>query len=187
MLSNFLQSKKQAAMETARVDLTKLSIETRPVEVKLENIRVKTRPLRVKMRNQGVALKGVRIILRKQRVPMRRVVVRVGNIGKVALEEESGAVNEQVNLNDLTSDISLRREIPIWAKTVNYLAEAKKQEENGPDTLFSIFAPVNLDDLSLEEDEIFKIPAKSPKHPRNFSLELDLSNFEFDPEELELM
>ena len=129
-------------METVRVDLAKFSIKTRPVQVKLENIRVRTRPLQVKMRNQGIALRGVRILLRKQRVQMRRVVVRVGNIGKAALEKEP-AINEEVDLNDLTADVSLRREIPIWARTVNFMAEAKKQEENGPDTLFNIFAPVN--------------------------------------------
>ena len=113
-------------------------------------------------------------------------MVRVGNIGKPVSMEEQPVVadeDEQVeDLNDLTLDLSLRREIPTWAKTVNYMAEAKKQEETGPDNFFNIFAPVNLDDFNLEEDEIFKYPAKAAKRPRNFSLELDLSNFEFEPE-----
>ena len=180
---------KKQAMGTVRVDLARLNIKTRPVKVKLENIRVRTRPVRVKVRNQGIALKGVRVLLRKQRVQMMGTVVgRVGNIGKPALvsvEEQPLVANEEEqleDLNDLTLDLSLRREIPTWAKTVNFMAESKKQEETGPENLFNIFAPVNLDDFNLEEDEIFKIPAKTAKRPRNFSLELDLSNFEFEPE-----
>ena len=176
-------------MGTVRVDLARLNIKTRPVKVKLENIRVRTRPVQVKVRNQGIALKGVRVLLRKQRVQMMGTVVgRVGNIGKptlVSVEEQPLVANEEEqleDLNDLTLDLSLRREIPTWAKKVNFMAESKKQEETGPENLFNIFAPVNLDDFNLEEDEIFKIPSKTAKRPRNFSLELDLSNFEFEPE-----
>ena len=63
------------------------------------------------------------------------------------------------------------------------MAEAKNQEETGSDTIFSIFAPVNLNDLRLEESDIFKT-AKTPKRLRNFSLELDLSSSHFDPADL---
>ena len=169
-------------MVSVRVDLAKLRIKTRLVKVKLEKIRVGTRPVRVKLTKQGIALRGVRVLLRKERLQMRRVLVRVA---KVSLEEHpaaAAAVNEEEDFNDLTLDVSLRREIPTWARTANYMTEAKKQEETGPDFLLNIFAPVNLDELNLEEKEIFKIPSKTPKRPRNFSLDLDLSNFEFDPE-----
>ena len=180
LLANFPQSKKQV-MVSVRVDLAKLRIKTRRVKVKLEKIRVGTRPVQVKVRKQGIALRGVRVLLRKERLQMRRVVVRVA---KVSLEEQpaAAAVNEEEDFNDLTLDVSLRREIPTWARTANYMTEARKQEEIGRDALLNIFAPVNLDELNLEEKEIFKVPAKTPKRPRNFSLDLNLSNFEFDPE-----
>ena len=104
-----------------------------------------------------------------------------------ALEENQHVADEEQHLedlNDVTSDLVLKKVIPTWARTVNYMAEAKNQEETGLDTIFSIFAPVNLNDLRLEESDIFKIPAKKPKHPRNFSLELDLSSYYFDPADL---
>ena len=114
--------------------------------------------------------------------------MRVGNIGKTALEEQPAtAFVEEEDFNDLTLDVSLTREIPTWARTANFMAEAKKQEETGPGTLFNIFAPVDLDELNIEAKKIFEIPAKTPKRPRNFSLELDLSNFDFDLEAWELM
>ena len=169
-------------MVTVRVDLARLRIATRPVKVKLEKIQVRTRPVEVKVRKQGIALKEVRVLLRKERLQMRRLVVRVGKSDLVSLEEQPAPFYEEEDFNDLTTEVSLRREIPTWAKTANYMVEAKKQEETSSDALFNIFAPVNLDELDLEEKEIFKIPVKTPKRPRNLSLELDLSNFEFDPE-----
>ena len=120
LLANFPQSKKQV-MVSVRVDLAKLRIKTRLVKVKLEKIRVGTRPVRVKVRKQGIALRGVRVLLRKERLQMGRVVVRVA---KVSLEEQpaapaaaaaAAAVNEEEDFNDLTLDVSLRREIPTWA------------------------------------------------------------------------
>ena len=170
-----------------RVDLVKALLP----KVRLENIKVKTRPVQVKLRNQGIALKGVEILLRKEKVQMRNVVVSVGNIGaesgNAALGENQPVVDEEQHLedlNDVTSDLVLKKGIPTWARTVNYMAEAQNQEETGSDTIFSIFAPVNLNDLRLEESDIFKIPAKTPKRPRNFSLELDLSSYNFDPADL---
>ena len=103
-----------------------------------------------------------------------------------ALEENQHVADEEQHLedlNDVTSDLVLKKGIPTWARTVNYMAEAQNQEETGSDTIFSIFAPVNLNDLRLEESDIFKT-AKTPKRLRNFSLELDLSSYQFDPADL---
>ena len=173
-----------------RVDIVKFRIKTRLAKVRLENIKVKTRPVQVKLRNQGIALKGVEILLRKEKVQMRNVVVGVGNIGaesgNAALEENQPVVDEEQHLedlNDVTSELVSKKDIPPWARTVNYMAEAKSQEETGSDATFSIFAPVNQNLEVLEESDIFRIPAKTPKRSR-LGLELDLSSYNFDPADL---
>ena len=121
---------------------------------------------------------------------MRKVVVGVGNIGaesgNAALEENQPVVDEEQHLedlNDVTSDLVSKKDIPPWARMVNYMAEAKNQEETGSDAIFRIFAPVNQNLEVLEESDIFRIPAKTPKRSR-LSLELDLSSYQFDPADL---
>ena len=176
-------------MKTTRAELARLNLKARLVKVSLENIGVKIRPVNVKVKNQGIRMRRAKIILRNERLKMRGVAVRVNKV-KISLcdpptcledeeieelkdlEEEEGDVED---LNDITTEVSVGKEIPLWARTRNYMEEVRIQLDAGPAILSSIFAPVDLDHLRLEEQDIFRLPSKTGTRPRIFSLGLDLS------------
>ena len=128
-------------------------------------------------------------MLRNEELKMRRVAVRVNKV-KISLcdpptcfeeeeieelknlEEEEGEVED---LNDITTEVSVGKEIPLWARTRNYMEEVRIQLDAGPAILSSIFAPVDLDHLRLEEHDIFRLPSKTGTRPRIFSLGLNFS------------
>ena len=177
-------------MKTTRAELARLNLKARLVEVSLENIGVKIRPVNVKVKNQGIRMKRAKIMLRSEELKMRRVAVRVNKV-KISLcdpptcfeeeeieelkdlEEEEGEVED---LNDITTEVSVGKEIPLWARTWNYMEEVRIQLDAGPAILSSIFAPVDLDHLRLEEHDIFRLPSKTVTRPRIFSLGLNLSS-----------
>ena len=176
-------------MKTTRAELARLNLKARLVKVNLENIGVKIRPVNVKVKNQGIRMKRAKIMLRNEELKMRRVAVRVNKV-KISLcdpptcfeeeeieelknlEEEEGEVED---LNDITTEVSVGKEIPLWARTRNYMEEVRIQLDAGPAILSSIFAPVDLDHLRLEEHDIFRLPSKTGTRPRIFSLGLNLS------------
>ena len=176
-------------MKTTRAELARLNLKARLVKVSLENIGVKIRPVNVKVKNQGVRMRRVKIMLRNEGLKMRGVAVRLKKV-KIShcdpptcfeeeeieelkdLEEEEGEVED---LNDITTEVSVGKEIPLWARTRNYMEEVRIQLDAGPAILSSIFAPVDLDHLRLEEQDIFRLPSKTGTRPRIFSLGLDLS------------
>ena len=176
-------------MKTTRAELARLNLKARLVKVSLENIGVKIRPVNVKVKNQGIRMKRAKIMLRNEELKMRRVAVRVNKV-KISLcdpptcfeeeeieelknlEEEEGEVED---LNDITTEVSVGKEIPLWARTRNYMEEVRIQLDAGPAILSSIFAPVDLDHLRLEEHDIFRLPSKTGTRPRIFSLGLNLS------------
>ena len=177
-------------MKTTRAELARLNLKARLVKVSLENIGVKIRPVNVKVKNQGVRIRRVKIMLRNEGLKMRGVAVRVKKV-KISLcdpptcleeeeieelkdlEEEEGEVED---LNDITTEVSVGKGIPLWARTRNYMEEVRIQLDAGPAILSSIFAPVDLDHLRLEEHDIFRLPSKTGTRPRIFSLGLDLSS-----------
>ena len=177
-------------MKTTRAELARLNLKARLVKVNLENIGVKIRPVNVKVKNQGIRMKRVKIMLRDEGLKMRLVAVRVKKV-KISLsdpptyleeekieelkdlEEEEGDVED---LNDITSEVSVGKEIPLWARTRNYMEEVRIQLDAGPAILSSIFAPVDLDHLRLEEHDIFRLPSKTGTRPRIFNLGLNLSS-----------
>ena len=177
-------------MKTTRAELARLNLKARLVKVNLKNIGVKIRPVNVKVKNQGIRMKRVKIMLRDEGLKMRLVAVRVKKV-KISLcdpptcleeeeieelkdlEEQEGEVED---LNDITSEVSVGKEIPLWARTRNYMEEVRIQLDAGPAILSSIFAPVDLDHLRLEEHDIFRLPSKTGTRPRIFSLGLDLSS-----------
>ena len=177
-------------MKTTRAELARLNLKARLVKVNLENIGVKIRPVNVKVKNQGIRMKRAKIMLRNEELKMRRVAVRVNKV-KISLcdpptcfeeeeieelknlEEEEGEVED---LNDITTEVSVGKEIPLWARTRNYMEEVRIQLDAGPAILSSIFAPVDLDHLRLEEHDIFRLPSKTGTRPRIFSLGLNLSS-----------
>ena len=177
-------------MKTTRAELARLNLKARLVKVSLENIGVRIRPVNVKVKNQGVRMRRVKIMLRNEGLKMRGVAVRVNKV-KISLcdppttcfeeeeieelkdlEEEEGEVED---LNDITTEVSVGKGIPLWARTRNYMEEVRIQLDAGPAILSSIFAPVDLDHLRLEEQDIFRLPSKTGTRPRIFSLGLDLS------------
>ena len=177
-------------MKTTRAELARLNLKARLVKVSLENIGVKIRPVNVKVKNQGIRIRRVKIMLRNEGLKMRGVAVRVNKV-KISLcdppttcleeeeieelkdlEEEEGEVED---LNDITTEVSVGKGIPLWARTRNYMEEVRIQLDAGPAILSSIFAPVDLDHLRLEEQDIFRLPSKTGTRPRIFSLGLDLS------------
>ena len=176
-------------MKTTRAELARLNLKARLVKVSLENIGVQIRPVNVKVKNQGIRMKRAKIMLRNEELKMRRVAVRVNKV-KISLcdpptcfeeeeieelknlEEEEGEVED---LNDITTEVSVGKEIPLWARTRNYMEEVRIQLDAGPAILSSIFAPVDLDHLRLEEHDIFRLPSKTGTRPRIFSLGLNLS------------
>ena len=176
-------------MKTTRAELARLNLKARLVKVNLENIGVKIRPVNVKVKNQGIRMRRVKIMLRNEGLKMRGVAVRVNKV-KISLcdpptyleeeaieelkdlEEEEGEVED---LNDITTEVSVGKEIPLWARTRNYMEEVRIQLDAGPAILSSIFAPVDLDHLRLEEHDIFRLPSKTGTRPRIFSLGLNLS------------
>ena len=176
-------------MKTTRAELARFNLKARLVKVSLENIGVKIRPVNVKVKNQGIRMKRAKIMLRNEELKMRRVAVRVNKV-KISLcdpptcfeeeeieelknlEEEEGEVED---LNDITTEVSVGKEIPLWARTRNYMEEVRIQLDAGPAILSSIFAPVDLDHLRLEEHDIFRLPSKTGTRPRIFSLGLNLS------------
>ena len=178
-------------MKTTRAELARFNLKARLVKVNLENIGVKIRPVNVKVKNQGIRMRRVKIMLRNEGLKMRGVAVRVKKV-KISLcdpptcleeeeieelknlEEEDGEV-EVEDLNDITSEVSVGKEIPLWARTRNYMEEVRIQLDAGPAILSSIFAPVDLDHLRLEEHDIFRLPSKTGTRPRIFSLGLNLS------------
>ena len=169
--------------------MARFNLKARLVKVSLENIGVKIRPVNVKVKNQGIRMKRAKIMLRNEELKMRRVAVRVNKV-KISLcdpptcfeeeeieelknlEEEEGEVED---LNDITTEVSVGKEIPLWARTRNYMEEVRIQLDAGPAILSSIFAPVDLDHLRLEEHDIFRLPSKTGTRPRIFSLGLNLS------------
>ena len=177
-------------MKTTRAELARFNLKARLVKVSLENIGVKIRPVNVKVKNQGIRMKRAKIMLRNEELKMRRVAVRVNKV-KISLcdpptcfeeeeieelknlEEEEGEVED---LNDITTEVSVGKEIPLWARTRNYMEEVRIQLDAGPAILSSIFAPVDLDHLRLEEHDIFRLPSKTGTRPRIFSLGLNLSS-----------
>ena len=177
-------------MKTTRAELARFNLKARLVKVSLENIGVKIRPVNVKVKNQGIRMKRAKIMLRNEGLKMRGVAVRVNKV-KISLcdpptcfeeeeieelknlEEEEGEVED---LNDITTEVSVGKEIPLWARTRNYMEEVRIQLDAGPAILSSIFAPVDLDHLRLEEHDIFRLPSKTGTRPRIFSLGLNLSS-----------
>ena len=177
-------------MKTTRAELARFNLKARLVKVSLENIGVKIRPVNVKVKNQGIRMRRVKIMLRNEGLKMRGVAVRVNKV-KISLcdpptcfeeeeieelknlEEEEGEVED---LNDITTEVSVGKEIPLWARTRNYMEEVRIQLDAGPAILSSIFAPVDLDHLRLEEHDIFRLPSKTGTRPRIFSLGLNLSS-----------
>ena len=176
-------------MKTTRAELARFNLKARLVKVSLENIGVKIRPVNVKVKNQGIRMRRVKIMLRNEGLKMRGVAVRVNKV-KISLcdpptcfeeeeieelknlEEEEGEVED---LNDITTEVSVGKEIPLWARTRSYMEEVRIQLDAGPAILSSIFAPVDLDHLRLEEHDIFRLPSKTGTRPRIFSLGLNLS------------
>ena len=174
-------------MKTTRAELARLNLKARLVKVSLENIGVKIRPVNVKVKNQGIRMRRVKIMLRNEGLKMRGVAVRVNKV-KISLcdppttcleeeeiEELQDLEEEEGEVEDLTTEVSLGKEIPLWARTRNYMEEVRIQLDAGPAILSSIFAPVDLDHLRLEEQDIFRLPSKTGTRPRIFSLGLDLS------------
>ena len=166
-------------MKTTRAELARLNLKARLVKVSLENIGVKLRPVNVRVKNQGIRMRRVKIMLRNEGLKMRGVAVRVKKV-KISLcdpptcfeekeiedlkdlEEEKGEVED---LNDITTEVSVGKEIPLWARTRNYMEEVRIQLDAGPAILSSIFAPVDLDHLRLEEQDIFRLPSKTGTRP----------------------
>ena len=128
------------------------------------------------LRNEGLKMRGVVVRVKKVKISLcdpPTTCLEEEEIEELKdLEEEEGEVED---LNDITTEVSVGKGIPLWARTRNYMEEVRIQLDAGPAILSSIFAPVDLDHLRLEEHDIFRLPSKTGTRPRIFSLGLDLS------------
>ena len=91
-------------------------------------------------------------------------------------ESESDDQEDVDRLDDIF-EMTLNKEVPLWAEPKNCYEKLKKQEQDKSDIVKIIFAAIDLEDL--DEEQMYKVPLKATKRPRSFSLNLDLSNLTF--------
>ena len=130
------------------------------------------------LRNEGLKMRGVAVRVNKVKISLcdpPTTCLEEEEIEELKDLEEQEGEGEVEDLNDITTEVSVGKGIPLWARTRNYMEEVRIQLDAGPAILSSIFAPVDLDHLRLEEQDIFRLPSKTGTRPRIFSLGLDLS------------
>merc|ERR1719430_2124154 len=129
----------------------------RKVDVRLDNCGVRMARCQVKMANCGVKLHPLKInVLEENLVKVKDVVMQDER-------ESNDTNNESDDQEDVDSledifNVTLKKEVPLWAEPNNCYEALVKQEDGKGDIVKTIFARINLEDL--DDEEMYKVPPK---------------------------